>query len=79
MNGVFSKPLHVISGVPKGSVLGPLLLLNGIAELYIPLSAESKLVMYADDILLYSPIRYKHLTINFCSRMLRLSTFAAGC
>ena len=56
--GVASKPLSVISGVPQGSVLGPLLFLifiNGIAEL--PLSPESKLVMYADDILLYRPIR----------------------
>ena len=42
---VASKPLSVISGVPQ----------NGIAEL--PLSPESKLVMYADDILLYRPIR----------------------
>ena len=58
VNGVSSKPLSVISGVPQGSVLGPLLFLiyiNGIAEL--PLSPESKLVMYADDILLYRPIR----------------------
>ena len=58
VNGVASKPLSVISGVPQGSVLGPLLFLtyiNGIAEL--PLSPENKLVMYADDILLYRPIR----------------------
>ena len=58
VNGVASKPLSAISGVPQGSVLGPLLFLifiNGIAEL--PLSPESKLVMYADDILLYRPIR----------------------
>ena len=58
MNGGSSKHLCVISGVPQGSVLGPLLFLiyiNGITEL--PLSPESKLVMYADDILLYRPIR----------------------
>ena len=58
VNGVASKPLSAISGVPQGSVLGPLLFLiyiNGIAEL--PLLPESKLVMYADDILLYRPIR----------------------
>ena len=56
VNGVSSKPLSIISGV--GSVLGPLLFLiymNGINEL--PLSPESKLVMYADDILLYRLIR----------------------
>ena len=33
------------------------------------ISAESKLVMYADDILL--GLLGKHLTINFCSRMLK--------
>ena len=58
VNGVSSKPLSVISCVPQESVLGPLLFLiyiNGITEL--PLSPESKLVMYADDILLYRPIR----------------------
>ena len=56
--GVASKSLHVISCVPQGSVLGPLLFLiytNAIAEL--PLSPESQLVMYADNILLYGPIR----------------------
>ena len=56
--GVASKSLHVISCVPQGSVLGPLLFLiytNAIAEL--PLSPESQLVMYADNILLYRPIR----------------------
>ena len=51
VNSVSSKPLSVISDVPRRSVLGPFLFLDGITEL--PLSPESKLVMYADDILLY--------------------------
>ena len=64
-----SLSVHVISSVPQGSVLHALLFLIGIAEL--PLSPESKLVMYADDILLHRPIIGKHLTINICSRMLK--------
>ena len=58
VGGATSEFVPVVSGVPQGSVLGPLLFLiyiNGIAEL--PLSPGSKLVIYADDVLLYRPIR----------------------
>ena len=48
---------QVISGVPQGSILGPLLyiiIMNSISKL--PLSPGTKLILYADDILLYKPI-----------------------
>ena len=42
----------MISGVPQGSVLGPLLIcIDGVTM--IPLTEGSKLVLYADDMLLY--------------------------
>ena len=47
VNGEFSDPTTVISGVPQGSVLGPLLFLcyiNNIAE-----NLTSKVRLYADD------------------------------
>ena len=57
LNGETSDPLPVKSGVPRGSVLGPLLFLlyvNDINE--VVLSEGSKLILYVDDIVLYRTI-----------------------
>ena len=57
VNGKHSKSTLVRSGVPQGSVLGPLLFLlyvNDITNLHR--SDQSKLSLYADDMLLYKPI-----------------------
>ena len=47
MNDCCSKLVNVVSGVPQGSVLGPLLFLLYIAELFSVV--ENKLYGYADD------------------------------
>jgi len=55
--GEESETIPVISGVPQGSVLGPLLFLiyiNDVAR--VSLSEGSTLVLYADDMLLYRKI-----------------------
>lgn len=51
------KPFPIISGVPQGSVLGPILYnyyANSVLEL--PLSKNTKLISYADDLIVLKPI-----------------------
>ena len=57
INGFTSAPCQVTSGVPQGSVLGPLFFImftNWLTK--VPLSDNTKLILYADDILLYKPV-----------------------
>ena len=57
VDGSFSKRARVGSGVPQGTVLGPILFLSYINDL--PSSVRSSVRLFADDCLLYRPIRSK--------------------
>jgi len=57
LNSCYSHRVHVIGGVPQGSVLGRtlfLLFINDVADLFVDMDISCKL--YADDIKLYSCI-----------------------
>ncbi len=60
LNGHSSAIANVTSGVPRGSILGPLLFIIYMGPLTkMALSPGTKLILYADDIL-YRPIDTKH-------------------
>ena len=55
MDGYSSDNLPVISGVPQGTMLGPLLFLYYINDL--PECVSCNICLYADDVLLYNIIK----------------------
>ena len=55
VDGRRSSPCIILSGVPQGTVLGPLLFLMHINDL--PSVVTSQVRLFADDCLMYCPIR----------------------
>jgi hypothetical protein len=54
VDGEASEWIHVESGVPQGTVLGPVLFLAFIIDL--PGTVDSRVRLFADDCVMYSPI-----------------------
>ena len=79
VNGTSSSSQAVLSGVPQGSILGPLLFIlfiNGITNL--SLSHNTHLLLYADDIFMFKPINSSSDFYNFQSDLSLVSSWLSS-
>ena len=69
VDGCWSKLVDIDSGVPQGSVLGPLLFLLYTSELFSIL--ENKLIGYADDSTLMATVQSPGVRVTVAKSLIR--------
>ena len=69
VDGCLSKLINIVSGVPKGSVLGPLLFLLYTSELFYIL--QNKLIGYADDSTLMAVVPSPGIRVAVAESLIR--------
>ena len=69
IDGCRSKLVYVVSGMPQGSVLGPLLFLLYTSDLFSIL--ENKLIGYADDSTLVAVVPSPGVRVTVAESMIR--------
>ena len=76
VNGVNSDWVPVVSGVPQGTVLGPLLLVFSLHINDITAVIESEIRLFADNYACYRDIKDKEGTLKLQSDIDRLGNWA---
>ena len=78
VENAFSSPCEVISGVPQGSVLGPILFILFINDIVNVCNNNVVVTLYADDVKVYSTVSSGDTVFNLQSTLANLQKWASA-